>query len=118
LHTLYDGAGKTPFIHALDTSTRSARCIDLDALVGTTLSSLRLHLNEAGGTLTVRNGKQSLLVVDTRTFRTSKPSSSTFSSPTSRTLASVAFSVGALAAAAALWITLRRRRRRRLAVAH
>ena len=30
-YTLYDGAGKEPFIHALDTSTRSARCIDLDA---------------------------------------------------------------------------------------
>lgn len=32
-YTLYDGAGKTPFVHALDTSTRSARCIDLDALL-------------------------------------------------------------------------------------
>ena len=28
-YTLYDGAGGTPFVHALDTSGRTARCIDL-----------------------------------------------------------------------------------------
>jgi hypothetical protein len=31
-YTLYDGAGGTPFVHALDTVGRTARCIDLDAL--------------------------------------------------------------------------------------
>ena len=41
-YTLYDGAGGTPFIHALDTTRRTARCIDLDTLTGTDLSQLRL----------------------------------------------------------------------------
>ena len=35
-YTLYDGAGRTPFVHALDTSRRQARCIDLPMLVGAT----------------------------------------------------------------------------------
>jgi hypothetical protein len=33
-YTLYDGAGNTPFVHALDTSKREARCIDLPMLAG------------------------------------------------------------------------------------
>jgi hypothetical protein len=68
-YTLYDGAGKTPFIHALDTSTVSARCIDLDPLAGQDLSRARLRLNRAGTTITVWNDRQPMVVVDTRTFR-------------------------------------------------
>ena len=33
-YTLYDGNGETPFVHALDTSRATARCIDLDAIGG------------------------------------------------------------------------------------
>jgi hypothetical protein len=33
-YTLYDGAGKHPFVHALDTQGRTAACIDLDGLAG------------------------------------------------------------------------------------
>lgn len=33
-YTLYDGAGKTPFVHALDTSAGEAICIDLEMLGG------------------------------------------------------------------------------------
>jgi DNA-binding beta-propeller fold protein YncE len=71
-YTLYDGAGKTPFVHALDTRRLTARCIDLDALAGADLSLLRLSVRSR--TLTVRTGQQPLVVVDTRTFRTSTPS--------------------------------------------
>lgn len=45
-YTLYDGNGKTPFVHALDTSRATARCIDLDALGGAeNLWRLRLSLS-------------------------------------------------------------------------
>ncbi len=33
-YTLYDGAGATPFVHALDTATLRAHCIDLSMLAG------------------------------------------------------------------------------------
>ena len=58
-YTLYDGAGEAPFIHALDTSGRTARCVDLDALAGKDyLWRLRLHLNEYGSALTIRDGEE------------------------------------------------------------
>jgi len=73
-YTLYDGAGTTPFVHALDTSRRTARCIDLDSLTGSTyLWRLRLTLGNGGGTLTVHNGHDIEAVVDTRTFQVSTP---------------------------------------------
>jgi hypothetical protein len=72
-YTLYDGAGKTPFVHALDTSNRSAHCIDLEMLAGTDLSGLRLRLNRVAGTLTVTNNRQPVAIVDTRTFQAHVP---------------------------------------------
>lgn len=73
-YTLYDGAGKEPFVHALDTSGRTARCVDLDELGGyADLYRLRLDVNPGRGTLTVRDGEEPLAVVDTRTFAVSKP---------------------------------------------
>jgi hypothetical protein len=71
-YTLYDGGGK-PFVHALDTTRATARCIDLDSLAGRDLSALRLGLRVAGGTITVHDGLYELAVVDTRTFRVSDP---------------------------------------------
>ncbi|MDQ2910560.1 MAG: hypothetical protein M3R26_00545 [Actinomycetota bacterium] len=119
-YTLYDGAGKTPFIHALDTSGRTARCIDLDTLAGKDyLWRLRLHLNENGSALTIRDGDETELVVDTRTFlvRTPAPVKAAaraagrhdpgISSP----LAGLA-AVSTLVAAGALLLATRRRRRR------
>jgi hypothetical protein len=69
-YTLYDGAGGTPFIHALDTSGLTARCIDLDELArdGGYLWRLRLGISRDGHTLTIRDGKERELLVDTRTF--------------------------------------------------
>jgi hypothetical protein len=60
-YTLYD-SGSTPFIHALDTSTVSAKCIDLPALKGTDMSRLHLRLGLAG-TLVVGNGLRPLVTV-------------------------------------------------------
>jgi hypothetical protein len=67
-YTLYDGAGSTPFVHALDTSTRSARCVDLHGLSGRNAWRLRLGLGRAGTTLTVSRRGQRLATIDTRTF--------------------------------------------------
>jgi hypothetical protein len=73
-YTLYNSG--TPFIHALDTSRRTARCIDLDALVRRDLSGFRLHADPGAGTLTVSSRGQTELVVDTTTFRVRAPSPS------------------------------------------
>jgi hypothetical protein len=70
-YTLYEGAAH-PFIHALDTSGRSARCIDLDWLHGRKdLWRLRFALKRDGRQLSVRSGARSVAVVDTRSFRAS-----------------------------------------------
>jgi len=66
-YTLYDGNGETPFVHALHTTTRTARCIDLDALRGRDLSQVRLRLER--GSLLVGDGTRSVVSVDTHSFR-------------------------------------------------
>jgi MYXO-CTERM domain-containing protein len=116
-YTLYDGAGSTPFIHALDTSTRSARCIDLDALVGTTdLSRLRLRFDAGTHEVTVVRGKSAPLRVDLRTFAVTSGARSDTSIVSALTAPNVvAPIVGfALAALGVLW--LRRRRTTRPAL--
>jgi hypothetical protein len=115
-YTLYDGAGQTPFIHALDTSGRTARCIDLDALAGNAyLARLRLRLNESGA-LTIRDGDETELVVDTKTFRVRAPATAS-AEPAARhdsgngwPLAGWAV-LGTLVAAGSLLLARRRRRR-------
>jgi hypothetical protein len=68
-YTLYDGAGATPFVHALDTVARSARCIDLEGVPsGTDLWQLRLVIDGAGERLVLRNRTTPLLLVDLRTL--------------------------------------------------
>jgi hypothetical protein len=115
-YTLYDGAGETPFIHALDTSGRTARCIDLDALAGNAyLARLRLHLNESGA-LTIRDGDETELVVDTKTFRVQAPAKASAEpaahqdSGNGWPLAGWAV-LGTLVAAGSLLLARRRRRR-------
>jgi len=77
-YTLYDGAGGTPFVHALDTSTRTAHCIDLPMLAGLrNLWSLKLRRGPGGtlrvGTPRVGAPAATLAVVDTTTFVASLP---------------------------------------------
>jgi len=67
-YTLYDGAGKTPFVHALDTAARSARCIDLDGLHTRNIWDVRLQLSADGRTIGVRERGRRLASIDTRTF--------------------------------------------------
>jgi hypothetical protein len=69
-YTLYDGAGKHPFVHALDTRDGRARCIDLpDAMLHQDLSTVRLDVSGGGGRLDVSTPKRPLYAVDTATFR-------------------------------------------------
>jgi hypothetical protein len=73
-YTLYDGAGGTPFVHALDTSTRRARCVDLPLLAGQSdLWSNRITLSGGGLTVGPLHGA-ARAVVDLRDFRVSVPS--------------------------------------------
>src|SRR6266550_5063058 len=75
-YTLYDGAGATPFVHALDTVGRSAHCIDLDGIAsGTDLSQLRLRIDQEGKRLVVRDSAAPLLTVDLRTLRVARATS-------------------------------------------
>jgi hypothetical protein len=67
-YTLYDGGGGTPFIHALDTTGRTAHCVDLDGLRP---ARLGLRQGADGGTLTVTDSGTPARVVDTATFEVS-----------------------------------------------
>jgi hypothetical protein len=68
-YTLYDGAGATPFVHALDTVARSAHCIDLDGIAsGTDLWQLRLGIDRGGQRLVVRDSAAPLLLIDLRSL--------------------------------------------------
>ena len=118
-YTLYDGAGGTPFIHALDTSKRQARCIDLPMLTGRQdLSQLRITLYAAK--LTVGTAGQQLARVDTTDFRVSAPADLTATNPTQTVSRQsdrtwLLLGVAALAtvlAASTLSVALRRRRTR------
>ena len=119
-YTLYDGAGGTPFIHALDTTHQTAHCIDLDMLVGSTrLWQLRLTLTNHGGTLAVHKGNDVDASIDTHSFRAIPVSplaslSQQGTHPNASTIPwtlIVLSSVGALALLATLTLTLRRRQR-------
>lgn len=117
-YTLYDGGGKHPFIHALDTSQGRAVCIDTPSLADRrSLHELGLGVGSDGSTLTVSDRGRPLALVDTQTFEVRGPSQP---APGPQVgggdlwrLVIPATAVGALAAAALL--ILRRRRGGRLA---
>jgi hypothetical protein len=68
-YTLYARPNNTPFVHALDTVRRQARCIFLPrSFVPGEQISLRLRL-EAGGKLVVHNQRATVAVIDTATFK-------------------------------------------------
>jgi hypothetical protein len=72
-YTLYEGS-KHPFIHALDTANRDARCIDLDWLHGRKdLWKMRFAVHAADGKLSVQARGKDVALVDTRTFEASVP---------------------------------------------
>jgi len=107
-YTLYDGAGKAPFVHALDTSNRTARCIDLDALAGTDLTRLGLKLDTPRGFLIVTRGARPVLNVDLASFQVRPPSTGTSGFPWLLTILLV---LGVLVIAAVLPSRIRAGRR-------
>jgi hypothetical protein len=73
-YTLYAG-NDHPFVHALDTSGRTARCVDIGALAGRQdLFAIRMKTTPGGDRLTIasQDGRP-LAVLDARTFRVSEP---------------------------------------------
>jgi hypothetical protein len=70
-YTLYDGMGKAPFVHALDTGARRARCIDLPSLpAGVSIGALALAVR--GGQLRIQGPSGTVAFVDRRTFAVSR----------------------------------------------
>ena len=68
-YTLYDGAGKDPFVHALDTVNGEAHCIDLELLAGRQdLYDLRLGVGPGSSGLAVLDGAEKLIAIDTSAF--------------------------------------------------
>jgi hypothetical protein len=107
-YTLYDGASKAPFVHALDTTNRTARCIDLDALAKTDLTRLGLKLDTRHGLLIVTQGARPALNVDLASFQVRPPSTGTSGFPWLLATLPV---VGALVIAAVLTAQIRVGRR-------
>jgi hypothetical protein len=112
-YTLYDGAGKNPFIHALDTSQGRAVCIDTPSLAGRRdLDQLNLTVSRDGTALTVAHGTPPLALVNTETFEVSNrsepaPRTGTGNSEPWRLIAPTA--VVLLLGGGALFLILRRR---------
>jgi hypothetical protein len=73
-YTLYDTGGGAPFVHALDTQTRSARCIDLPMLrANPDLASMKLRVSPNGGEISVTQGLRTVATIDPMTFAASLP---------------------------------------------
>jgi MYXO-CTERM domain-containing protein len=122
-YTLYDGAGKHAFIHALDTTGRTARCIDLHGLTGLgLLFEMRLEPSPDGGILSVVHPayERPHAVVDLQTWEVSEPEASDEPPPPASTStpaedeggAPIALIAGAAAFVLVLLLVLLRRRRR------
>jgi hypothetical protein len=72
-YTLYDGVG-APFVHALDTSGRRARCIDVRPLAALgDARAARLTLTKNRTALLVTVNHRTVAAIDTRTFAVSAP---------------------------------------------
>ena len=74
-YTMYDGGGKHPFVHALDTAEGLAVCIDLPAFAHQGANNGRLSISSDGGLLTLVHRGDPVAVIDTETFSVSRPSS-------------------------------------------
>jgi hypothetical protein len=54
-YTLYDGGGKKPFVHALNTATKTALCVDLPSLQGQYVGDYGLVPSEDGASVGITN---------------------------------------------------------------
>lgn len=66
--TLYARNGAEPFVHALDTRNRAARCIDLPWRAGQAIWNVRLSLSPDGRRVLLRQRGVRLAAIDLRTF--------------------------------------------------
>jgi hypothetical protein len=105
-YTLYDGGGKHPFIHALDTSGRTARCIDLEYEAGRPVGPPQLSLDQGGSRLVVADKVGRLALVDARTFEVSAPAPASTRVPPSSTDGDDATVAHALLGAAGIAVLL------------
>ena len=108
IYTLYSQDGGTPFVHALDATTRTAVCIGVP-WSGSQDPLWRAVLRLDGGKLTITAGARRI-AIDTKTFAVSLPGRGGAEFPTGLAAGSAAGGAAALALAAA---ALRRRSRRR-----
>jgi LPXTG-motif cell wall-anchored protein len=115
-YTLYDGAGATPFVHALDTVGRSAQCSDLDRIAsGTDLCQLRHGIARDGRHRVVRDSVTPLLLIDLGTLGGARaPVAEAASDGTQQFPLLLAAGGAAIVALAAGVIWTRRRKRRTL----
>ena len=111
-YTLYDGGGKTPFVHALDTATKTAHCIDLPMVAATDINRLKLDVRAGGTSVRVMRGLRLVATIDTRTFSASAAALAPNEGPAPPWPSIVAVGgLGAVAAAGfATILTVRRRR--------
>src|ERR1700712_1604321 len=72
-YTLYDGSGSEPFVHALDTATSRAHCVDLPMLALKNVSAMRFTRGP-GPEIQIGTKGEQFAVVDTATFTASVPS--------------------------------------------
>jgi hypothetical protein len=117
-YTLYDGGGKEPFVHALDTVAGRAVCIDAPMLPRNGLNlALTIRSGPGPHQLSVFDGKRRLALVDTTTMRASRPAPAKHDGedPTSADGGAPWALIAALTAGAASLALIRIRRRRRLA---
>lgn len=118
-YTLYDGNGKEPFVHALDTVAGAAVCVDLPQLEDLPRRFyylLQLQTSEDGRQLVLLRRRpgpkptRALLTVDTRSFEVRRPAPAATASSGLGPWPPIAV-LGAIAALLLTWIGMRQRRR-------
>lgn len=67
-YTLYQGGEDGAFVHALDTRTGTAHCIDIPGMTNRDVMGMKLRLTDGGGRLVVRSGARAVTAIDTHTF--------------------------------------------------
>jgi hypothetical protein len=109
--TLYDGGGKTPFVHVLDTIAGEAHCVDLDELAGSrNLYGFLLRREPDGDVAVVLRGDPQL-VVERTSFRVTQPGRPTPAERKGASWAPIGAAAGSLLVLGAISFLLVRRRR-------
>lgn len=67
-YTLYQGGEDGAFVHALDTRSRTAHCVDIPGMTNRNVMSMRLRLTDGEGRLVIRSGARAVAAIDTHTL--------------------------------------------------